>query len=128
MTLLFDGEHAFFAERGGTLSHTLSLSLPDESALFCGGLCFYPKDGSVRLPRSILKKGKNTLSLRVGEKIFPCEGLFFDGERATPCGMPVEALLLRQHKRLLLANEALTTLTARVEALEQAARSRMLFS
>jgi hypothetical protein len=128
MTLLFDGESAFFAEREGTLSHTLSIFLPDESALFCRGLCFYPKDGSVRLPRTILKQGKNTLSLRVGEKIFPCEGLLFDGDRVAPCGMPVEALLLRQHKRLLSANEALATLTARVEALEQAAKSRMLFS
>lgn len=128
MTLLFDGKTAFFKEREGSVSHTLSLSLPTESVLFCGGVCFYPKDGAVRLPRSILKNGRNTLSLRIGEKIFPCEGLFFDGERAKPCGLPTEALLLRQHERLMAAEEALANLTSRVEALEQKAKSRMLFS
>lgn len=128
MTLLFDGQNAFFAERGKTFVKALSLRIPENAALFLNDACHFPENGTVQLPLTALRHGTNALALRIGNRIFPTESLVFDGESLTPAGLSSEALLLRQNEMLSSLAEKITLLSRRVEKLEQKNTARMLFS
>lgn len=128
MTLLFDGQNAFFAERGKTFEKRLVIHVPQDAALFLGNTCYSPQGDTVELPLRALRHGTNTLSLRIGNRLFPTEGLVFDGESITPAGLSSEALLLRQREMLSSLAEKVALLTRRVEELEQKSTARMLFS
>lgn len=128
MTLLFDGQNAFFAERGKTFAKRLVIHVPKDAALFVGNVCYFPQDGNVELPLSSLRHGTTPLALRFGNRIFPTESLFFDGEALSPAGLSTEALLLRQNERLTTLSDQLALLAGRVEQLERQNTARMLFS
>lgn len=128
MTLLFDGQNAFFAERGRSFSSDLIIHLPAGSTLFFNGICYTPKDNSVLIPHSTVRQGENTLSLRMGNRLFPTEGVLFDGKAFTPAGISAEALLLRQHALIDSITERLFLLDERVSQLEKKAAARTLFS
>ena len=100
MTLLFDGQNAFFKERGKTFGKSLVIHLPKEHALFFNGICYFPQENAVHLPSHAVRKGENHLALRAGNRIFPTESLLFDGEAFSPVGLSAEALLLRQNDLL----------------------------
>ncbi len=128
MTLLFDGQNAFFAERGKTFAKSLIIHLPRGSTLFFNGTCYFPEAETVHLPKGALRVGENRLALRTGNRIFPTESLHFDGESFTPTGLSAEALLLRQNELLSSLGEQLAHLSERVERLEQKSAARTLFS
>lgn len=128
MTLLFDGQNAFFKERGKTFAKSLIIHLPKEHTLFFNGICYFPEENTVHLPSHAIRKGENRLALRAGNRIFPTESLLFDGEAFSPVGLSAEALLLRQNEQISSLTDKLAALTCRVERLEQRAAARMLFS
>ncbi|MBE6655973.1 MAG: hypothetical protein E7609_03750 [Ruminococcaceae bacterium] len=128
MTLLFDGQNAFFAERGKSFVKSLIIHLPKDGALFFNGICYFPEAESVHLPKEALRIGDNRLALRIGNRIFPTESLRFDGECFTPTGLSAEALLLRQNELLSSLEERLAHLSDRVAHLEQQSTARTLFS
>ena len=128
MTLLFDGQNAFFKERGKTFGKSLVIHLPKEHALFFNGICYFPQENAVHLPSHAVRKGENHLALRAGTRIFPTESLLFDGEAFSPVGLSAEALLLRQNEQISSLTDKLSALTCRIERLEQRAAARMLFS
>ena len=128
MTLLFDGENAFFKERGKTAVKSLAIHLPKDCSLFFNGVCYFPQEGAVHLPFHAVRKGENRLSLRIGNRIFPTESLLFDGEGFAPTGLPCEQMLLRQKEQLASIEERLASLGERLEHLEQRAVARTLFS
>lgn len=128
MTLLFDGQNAFFKERGRTLGKSLIIHLPEEHSLFFNGICYFPQGGTVHLPCHAVKRGENSLALRMNNRIFPTENLLFDGEAFTPAGLSTEAVLLRQNEQLAALKESLSLLACRLERLEQRAQARTLFS
>lgn len=127
MTLYFDGEVAFFAERTPVPAHALTVSLPKDATLFVGGVRTEAREGAARVPRALLTQGENALSLAVGERLYPVEHLYFDGETVTPAGLPAEALLLSAHKRTVALWEAVEALRGRVETLERAQTAHTLF-
>ena len=128
MTLLFDGQNAFFKERGKTFAKSLIIHLPKEHSLFFNGICYFPQEETVHLPTDATRKGENTLSLRMGNRIYPTEGLHFDGEAFSPAGLSTESLLLRQNEQLSSLAEKLSKLSSRLELLEQKATAHTLFS
>lgn len=128
MTLLFDERCAFFAERGQNLVRNLSIRLPEGAALLCNGTGYFPRGESVQLPPAALRQGENTLALRIANRIFPCEGLLFDGTFVTPMGFSLEGVLLRQHEVITEQRRALSALTRRVALLEQKNKAKTLFS
>ena len=128
MTLLFDGENAFFAERAASSPRALVLHLPERASLFCNGICYFPENGSVKIPPHALRLGVNSLSLRMDNRLFRTESLYFDGEDVTPQGFPSEAFLLRQHKRMTALEDAFAALETRITDLEQKTAARTLFS
>lgn len=128
MTLLFDGQNAFFKERGKTVSKGLIIHLPKEHSLFFNGICYFPEESTVYLPPHAIRTGENRLALRMGNRIFPTESLLFDGDAISPMGLSTEALLLRQNEQLSLLADKLTQLLCRVEHLEQKSAARTLFS
>ena len=128
MTLLFDGQNAFFSERGKTFAKSLIIHLPKGCALFFNGICYFPEKETVHLPKEALRVGENRLALRAGNRIFPTESLQFDGESFTPAGLSTEALLLRQNELLSSLEERIAVLCDRVAYLEQKATVRTLFS
>ncbi len=127
MTLLFDGRCAFFAERGQNLVRNLSIRLPDGASLLCNGTGFFPRGEGVQLPPAALRQGENTLSLRIANRIFPCEGLLFDGSFVTPMGFSLEGVLLRQHEIIAEQQNTLSELSRRVALLEQKNKAKTLF-
>ena len=128
MTLLFDGAHAFFKEREKTFAKSLVIHLPREHALFFNGTCYFPQNDAVHLPTHAIRKGENHLALREGNRIFPTEGVLFDGEGFSPAGLSEEAILLRQNEQLASLADKLSALSSRLERLEQKATARTLFS
>ena len=128
MTLLFDGENAFFAERAASSPRALVLHLPERASLFCNGICYFPENSCVKIPAHALRLGVNSLALRIDNRLFPTESLYFDGDGVTPQGFPSEAFLLKQHKTTKALEEALAALEARITDLEQKTAARRLFS
>ena len=128
MTLLFDGQSAFFKERGKTFAKSLVIHLPDEHALFFNGICYFPQNGAVHLPFHAVRKGENHLALRMNNRIFPTENLLFDGAAFAPAGLPTEQMLLRQTEELASVKDTLASLGKRLERLEAKAVARTLFS
>ena len=128
MTLLFDERCAFFAERKQVLVRNLSIRLPEGASLLCNGTGFFPRGDSVQLPQAALRQGENTLSLRIANRIFPSEGLLFDGTFVTPMGFSLEGVLLRQHEIIAEQRQALCELTRRISLLEQQSKAKTLFS
>ena len=128
MTLLFDERYAFFAERKQSLVRNLSIRLPEGASLLCNGTGYCPHGDSVQLPPTALHQGENTLALRIANRIFPCEGLLFDGAVVTPAGFSLEGVLLRQHEIIDEQRKALSELSRRVALLEQKNRAKSLFS
>ena len=128
MTLLFDGENAFFSERERILCKSLVIHLPKNSALFFNGICHFPTDETVHLPPTAVRRGENRLALRIENRIYPSEGLFYDGEGFSPMGLAAEPLLLRQNERISSLEGSLAKLEARIAGIEKKTASRMLFS
>lgn len=128
MTLLFDGQNAFFKERGKTHAKSLIIHIPAEHALFFNGECYFPQEGAVHLPFHAIRKGENHLALRMNNRIFPTEGLLFDGNDFAPAGLSADLLLLRQNEQLASLAERLSQLSRRLEQLEQKSIARTLFS
>ena len=128
MTLLFDGQNAFFAERGKSFSTNLVIHLPDGCSLFFNGVCYTPKENSVLFPQDSIRMGQNALALRMGNRIFPTEGLIFDGEAFIPAGLATDALLLQQHALIASLTDKLSYLSKRLESLEKKSAARTLFS
>ena len=128
MTLLFDGKYAFFAERNGARVSSLRVKIPANSALFLDGMRLTETAlGEVSLPKALLRAGENALSLLLDGRIYPVEGLRFDGETVTPVGLSTEALLIGQHAHISNLTKALADLSARVAALEEKSRAHTLF-
>ena len=128
MTLLFDGENAFFAERTPASPHALVLHLPEKSSLFLNGICFFPKDNDIKIPQGVLHLGKNVLALRIENRLFPTESLYYDGKTVLPDGLPRDAMLLKQHKRADSLEQSIASLEARIAHLEQKSIAHTLFS
>ena len=128
MTILFDGQNAFFAERGKTHAKSLVIHVPRNGALFFNGVCYFPESGRVHVPPEVLRRGENRLSLRMGNRIFPTEGSLYDGEGFSPLGLKAEPLLLRQNERISSLEKDLALLEERVARLEEKSTARMLFS
>ena len=127
MTLYFDGSTAFFAERTSLPAHALTVALPEGATLFVGGVRLKTAEGRAHLPKALLTMGENVLALAVGERLYPVEPLYFDGETVTPAGLPTEALLLTGHKRALALEKTVEALRLRIEALERAQTAHTLF-
>ena len=128
MTLLFDGQNAFFAERGKTLAKSLIIHLPEGCSLFFNGTCFFPQNTEVHLPTHAIRKGENRLALRKDNRIFSTESLLFDGNSFTPAGFCAEALILSQNELISDCAMRIAQLAQRIEQLEQRHAARMLFS
>ena len=82
----------------------------------------------MHLPQSAVRRGENHLSLRIDNRIFPTEGLFFDGESFAPMGLEAESLLLRQNERIASLEKSLSLLEGRLAGVEKRTAARMLFS
>ncbi len=128
MTLLFDGKNAFFAEREQTSLKGLVIHLPKNASLFVNGVCYFPTNGAVHLPQNAVRRGENALALRIENRIFPTEGLYFDEDGVIPVGFDAAPILLRQNERITALEEKFAALDARVVRLEKKAVARMLFS
>ena len=128
MTLLFDGENAFFAERERCFARPLLLTLPAGYDLMCNGKHLHARQNRVTLPHSALVRGENRLALRAANRIIPAESLFFDGTSTLPVGLPADALLVREHLALCELKETVHALRERIASLEKAAESRRLFT
>ena len=128
MTLLFDGERAFFEERTARAAEGLSLSLPADSSLLCNGVRLSPASDSLHIPRAALYPGENTLTLKKDEHLYPCEGLIYDGETVTPCGMPTEAIIATQCKKIASLASKVDALSARLAVCESKLSAGLLFS
>ena len=128
MTLLFDGQNAFFSERTPIRIKSLVIHLPKDASLFFNGICYFPTEETVHLPPCAVREGENHLALRINNRIFPTEGLYSDGESISPMGVRAEQLLLRQNERIAALEKALLLLEGRTAGLEKKATARMLFS
>ena len=128
MTLLFDGKNAFFSERERSFARGLVIHIPRSAALFFNGVCYFPAGDTVHLPDSAIRRGENRLALRVENRVYPTEGLFYDGECFSPMGIAAEPILLRQNERIASLEESLSLLEKRIAGMEKKAAARMLFS
>ncbi|MBQ9735766.1 MAG: hypothetical protein IJV96_03165 [Clostridia bacterium] len=128
MTLLFDGKNAFFAEREKSLGRPTVISVPTGYDLFCNGRRLIARHGKVTLPPAALHKGENRIALRSENRIIPAESLFYDGAAVMPVGLPADALLVQEHLALCELTRTVEALRERIAMLENAAKSRRLFT
>ena len=128
MTLLFDGERAFFAERTSRTAEGLTLCLPKDSVLLCNGVRLSPASDSLHIPRSALYPGENTLALKKNGHLYPCEWLIYDGATVVPCGMQTEAIIATQCKQIASLASKVNTLSDRLAACEDKLSAGLLFS
>ena len=128
MTLLFDGQNAFFKERGRCSSHSVVIHLPEGGSLFLHGILHATEGDALHFPLDAFRVGENRLALRLGDRIYPTEGLFFDGDALVPAGLPVEGMLLTQNELVRKLTETVACLEDRIAALEKKSNARKLFS
>ena len=127
LSLLFDGEHAFFAERGEARAASVAIRPPEGGTLLLSGVRLPVKGEVALLPEGLLTVGENRLSLLLDGACIPVEPLLYERGRVRPVGLPTEAIILSQHARITHLQASLAALAARVAALEEKSRAHTLF-
>ena len=127
MTLIRDGEYCFFAERDAQREKTPLVRLPDEGVLILNGCYrFSSKDKRVKIAHG-LKEGENTLCVRLGGRVYPCESLWAEGDTVKALGFSLDERMVSLFYQNRTLQKRLDQMETRLCLLEKACAPRKIF-